>query len=689
MKTNSLKSALIMGALSLTVSAYAQEKVPANKVLDAHDHITYKSIVGPNGQVRCHTMENDSIMRANNPDLPTLRQEEEALQQEIAKFKAAQLNGQAKKIQYTIPVIFHIFTDGSGSENVSAAQVQAQLDQLNIDYADQAGSTYGQSADTEVQFCLAQVDDNGVPLAEPGINRITSYGDGPFSNTDFENGMKAATQWDPADFFNIWVADLSGGLLGYAQFPSNSGLAGLNTNGGSANTDGCVILYSTVGSVANPFPGGAPYNLGRTLTHEAGHWLGLRHIWGDGGCGASDYCNDTPESDGSNFGCPSVTNCGSPDMVENYMDYTNDACMHTFTADQTTRIQTVMSVSPRRSTLGQNNVCNLTTVNDDIGVDAIDNPTGTICGESFDPEVVVRNYGTNTITSFTLNYDIDGGTNQTENWSGSLGAGQSTTITLPSQTTTNGAHTFNASTSSPNGNNDTNISNDADSEGFTLDGTGAEVTFTLDTDCYGEESVYELYDDQNNLLYTGGNQNVTLPVTATQNTAGTDPGVYPSETTVEIKWCLTVGECYEFTLWDAYGDGLNGSAVQGCNTDGDYEIEDTQGQVLASMQAPNGTFLFSETANFCLTDNTGLNELANNNFIVFPNPGNGIFNVTMKEAVAGDFTVSVLDVTGRVVMMNVKSADQFSIDMSGAAAGTYTVAIQTTNGTMTKRVILK
>lgn len=689
MKTNSLKSALLLGALSLTVGTYAQEVVPAKRDLHAHDHITYKSVVGPDGQIRCHTMENDSIMRANNPNLPTLAQEEEALQREIAKFKAAQLNGQAKKIQYTIPIIFHIFTDGSGSENISAAQVQAQVDQLNIDYADQAGSNYAQSADTEIQFCLAMVDENGTPLAEPGINRITSYGDGPFSNTDFENGMKAATQWDPADYFNVWVADLSGGLLGYAQFPSNSGLSGLNTNGGSANTDGCVILYTTVGSVANPFPGGSPYNLGRTLTHEAGHWLGLRHIWGDGGCSASDFCNDTPESDGSNFGCPTVTNCGSQDMVENYMDYTNDACMHTFTNDQKTRMQTVMSVSPRRSTLGQNNVCNLTTVNDDIGVNAINTPTGTICGESFIPEVEVRNYGTNTVTSFTLNYDIDGGTNQTENWTGSLGAGQTATITLPSQTTTNGAHTFNASTSSPNGNNDTNTSNDDDSEAFTLDGTGEEVTFTLDTDCYGEESVYELYDDQNNLLYTGGNQNVTLPVTATQNTAATDPGAYPNETTIEVKWCLTVGECYEFTLWDAYGDGLNGSAVQGCNTDGDYQIEDSQGQVLASMTAPNGTFTFSETQNFCLTDNTGLNELANNNFIVFPNPGNGVFNVTMKESIAGEFTVNVLDVTGRVVMTNVENTDAFSIDMSGAAAGTYTVAIQTTNGTMTKRVVLK
>ena len=689
MKTNSLKSALLLGILSFQMVSFAQEQFPQKKQLDAHDHITYKSTIGPNGQIRCHTMEMDSILRANNPGMPTLAQEEAALQQEIAKFKAAQLNGEAKKLQYTIPIIFHIFTDGSGSENVSAAQVQAQVDQLNIDYADQAGSSYPQSEDSEIQFCLAQVDENGVPLAEPGINRVTQYGDGPFSSNDFDNTLKAATIWNPADYFNVWVADLSGGLLGYAQFPNNAGLSGINNNNGGANTDGCVILYSTVGSVASPFSGGSPYNLGRTLTHEAGHWLGLRHIWGDGGCGASDFCNDTPDSDGSNFGCPNTTSCGSQDMVENYMDYTNDACMNTFTADQNTRMQTVMSVSPRRSTLGQANVCNLTTVTDDIGVTAILNPSGAVCGESFTPEVTVTNFGSNTVSSFTVNYDIDGGANQTDSWTGTLGAGQSTTVSLPNTTTSNGAHTFNASTSSPNGNTDTNSGNDDDSEAFTLDGTGSEVTLVLETDCYGEETVYELFDDNNNLVYSGGNQNVTIPVTATQNTAGTDPGAYASEATIEVTWCLSAG-CYDFVLWDAYGDGLNGSSVSGCNTDGDYTITDDQGATLASMQAANGAFTFSETNNFCVNQsNVGLNELEGNAFTVYPNPSNGIFNISMNDVVADDFSVVVLDVTGRTVVSNTMNANSFTIDLAGAAAGTYTVSIQTENGITTKRVVLK
>ena len=90
--------------------------------------------------------------------------------------------------------------------------------------------------------------------------------------------------------------------------------------------DGVVHLYSTIGSVANPFPNGAPYNLGRTMTHEVGHWLGLRHIWGDGACNVDDFCNDTPTSDASNFGCPTGhVSCNSTDQIENYMDYSIDA----------------------------------------------------------------------------------------------------------------------------------------------------------------------------------------------------------------------------------------------------------------------------------------------------------------------------------------------------------------------------
>lgn len=859
MKQNSLKGALLLGILSMQFGVFAQQ-LPEKPGKHQQEHqIHYKSVPGPDGIIRCHTMEMDSIRRANDPTMLSLEQEEALFQQQIAIYKANQANAAtAKKVVVTIPIIFHIFTDGSGSENLSQAQIQAQVDQLNIDYSDQAGSSFAVAADAEIQFCLAQVDENGTPLAEPGINRITSYGQGPFSSGDFDGGMKQATIWDPNNYFNVWVANLSGGLLGYAQFPNNSGLAGLNTNNGSANTDGCVILYSSVGSVANPFPGGGAYNKGRTLTHEAGHWLGLRHIWGDGPCNTDDFCDDTPKSDNSNFGCPNTNSCtdnynsSSPwfpttnpvDMVENYMDYTDDGCMNTFTADQKTRMQTVMSICPRRASLASSTVCNLTTDPDDVGVSDIISPNGTVCAANFTPELEITNFGVNTVTSFTITYDIDGTGPQTYNWTGSLASGQSTVVTLTAMTSTAGAHTFNAATSVPNGNTDNNTGNDANSSSFNLTPTGQAITLTLQTDCYGEETVWELYDSNNNQIDLGGNNNVTLPVTATQNTNSTDPGAYPGETTIQVEWCLADG-CYDFIIWDAYGDGMNGSQWSGCTTDGNYTIEDAQGTVLASMQAANGAFDFTETVNFCvappcnstfsssiteedcfedgdgsievvftsgnqsgatfdigsgpqatglftnlnqgaytvtvvdgdnctsyvnvtltgpsslvgntasvtpenngndgaininvsggtpnytyswtgpngftstsedisglvggvysvtITDangcittinnitvqsNVGIEELSSGDFIVFPNPGEGVFNVELIGQASDFFNVTVLDVTGRVVLQNVSSDSEFTLDMSGAASGTYTVVIQTAKHRMMKRVVVK
>ena len=310
-------------------------------------------------------MEMDAQRRNLNPKLPSLEQEENLFKKQLKEYKSGKTPGSGKggninkATLLTIPCIFHIITDGAGAENISAAQVQAQVDQLNIDFRNLAGSIDPVAADIEIEFCLAILDPSNNLLAEAGINRVTTYGEGPFNTGYIDGTIKPGTIWNPDEYMNVWVADLSGGLLGYAQFPSNAGLGGLGVNGGAANTDGVVHLYSTIGSVANPFPGGAPFNLGRTMTHEVGHWLGLRHIWGDANCG-NDFCNDTPQSQTSNYGCPNITTCdGQDDMVENYMDYTNDACMNIFTADQKDRIRTVMLNSPRRALLPLSDKCDI------------------------------------------------------------------------------------------------------------------------------------------------------------------------------------------------------------------------------------------------------------------------------------------------------------------------------------------
>ncbi|MEO1713309.1 MAG: M43 family zinc metalloprotease, partial [Bacteroidota bacterium] len=169
-----------------------------------------------------------------------------------------------------------------------------------------------------------------------------------------DSELKPATFWDPNRYFNIWTVNFGGfigrNLLGYAQFPSNSGLLGLEVDEGLAETDGVVVGYKYFGRGSFPELN-ETYNLGRTCTHEVGHWLGLRHIWGDGDCTVDDFCSDTPASDEPNYSCSPHISCGTQDMIENYMDYTDDQCMNLFTQDQKDRMIQVLENSPRRNTL--------------------------------------------------------------------------------------------------------------------------------------------------------------------------------------------------------------------------------------------------------------------------------------------------------------------------------------------------
>lgn len=323
--------------------------------------------------VRCYTMEADQQLREQHPELGTLEEFEAWLSPRVRAYQQEQA---FRSVVLTIPVVFHIIHNGESvgsGDNLSATYINAQVEQLNNDFRRILGTSgYNNNpvgADAEIEFCPAIVAPDGSTLAEPGINRINRnskgwsappYGScsGGFNDAYIEGTIKPQSQWDPNQYFNIWVMDINCGILGYAQFPSQSGLPGLNSNGGAASTDGVVLLTSSVGSTDTPNPQGNTYNQGRTGTHEVGHCFGLRHIWGDGGCGIDDYCADTPESDAANYGCPTThVSCGSTDMVRNYMDYTNDACMNIFTLDQKARMQAVMANSPRRASLASSTVC--------------------------------------------------------------------------------------------------------------------------------------------------------------------------------------------------------------------------------------------------------------------------------------------------------------------------------------------
>lgn len=310
----------------------------------------------------CSTMEQDAALRAKYPGMKSLAEEERLLQEKIEEYRSrVSFRGQLEDV-VAIPVIVHVVHNGEAigqGGNISLAQVQSQIDVLNEDFR-RTGAGFNDhpaGADLGVEFVLAVEDPQGRPLAEPGIHRV----DGSRAFWEIpaiESVLKPQTQWDPTRYFNMWTVQFGGDdddKLGYAQFPSLSGLPGFRQNEGAAQTDGVVIRYQAFGRTGNV---AAPYDGGRTTTHEVGHWLGLRHIWGDGDCSVDDFCDDTPPASQPNYSCRPSNSCGSVDgdMIENYMDYSQDQCMNIFTNDQKTRIRTVLMNSPRRRELANSTV---------------------------------------------------------------------------------------------------------------------------------------------------------------------------------------------------------------------------------------------------------------------------------------------------------------------------------------------
>lgn len=355
--------ALLLAILS-TISGYSQQQF--------------------NGQPikRCATFESMQELRQTNFGVQTDDQFEKWISKKIAEKKSLQkLNADNLRVDgevYVIPIIFHIVHDneavGSGT-NLSAAKITSQLNQLNADYANLSGSLWPQAANTKIQFCLARVSPTGTVLAEPGIERIDRNAKGwtapPYSGSSSSSYVDVTIMpnsiWDPYKYFNVWTLNLSGGLLGKATFPSTSGVVGLGSGGDLDTHSGIMLHYASVGSISDPGPYGTQYGLGRTLTHESGHWLGLRHTWGDNqpACG-NDYVDDTPPQNASTSGCPSprAVSCGNSgsalggNMHEAYMDYTDDNCVNTFTLNQRERMQAVMLNSPRRKELISSAACN-------------------------------------------------------------------------------------------------------------------------------------------------------------------------------------------------------------------------------------------------------------------------------------------------------------------------------------------
>ncbi len=319
-----LQKGIVMAISLLTISISAQKKCGTMEILK-------------------NRMKDDSsiLMRMKKSEIKT------------QKWISENSKTNSKKVLQiiSIPVVVHVIWNDA-TENISDLQIQSQIDVLNEDFREMNSDAlpnthpfYLYSTDSEIEFCLASRDPNG--NATNGITRT-------FTNTtafDGETGNEKHTatggkdNWNPTQYLNIWVCNLnaSEGTLGNAQFPTD--LVAM------PSTDGVVIRYEAMGNSGTAGTGSfIANNLGRTGTHEVGHWLNLFHIWGDENCG-DDLVADTKPAITSNDGCPTFphnpnNSCGGDangEMYMNYMDYSDDSCLNMFTLGQATRMESALN----------------------------------------------------------------------------------------------------------------------------------------------------------------------------------------------------------------------------------------------------------------------------------------------------------------------------------------------------------
>ncbi|MBX7180827.1 MAG: T9SS type A sorting domain-containing protein [Bacteroidia bacterium] len=619
-------------------------------------------------QVRnCGTMEYLEYQMQNDPALSEKMQEIEHFTNQFI----ASNQGTAKAI-VTIPVVFHVVYNTS-AQNISDALILAQLDQLNKDYArlnSDAGSTpsafQSLAVNTNIQFCMAQRDPSG--NATTGIVRksttVTSFSSNDAVKYTAQGGDNA---WDATKYFNIWVCNLGGGLLGYAQFP-----------GGAAATDGVVLLYSSVGSLTTP-GSATPYNYGRTATHEVGHWLNLRHIWGDANCG-NDQVSDTPTQQTSNYGCPTFphvtcSNGANGDMFMNYMDYTDDACMNMFTSGQSTRMAALFATGGARIGLVSSNGCSA--------------PTTTGCGT---PSSLAA--GSLTTTSASLS------------WTGVSGA-----VSYNVQYKTTAATTW------------TTVSTTATT--YALSGLSAATSyqFQVQAVCSSQSGSYSAATGFTTASTTTtctdnyeANETRTAGKTISTNTdifakigTSTDKDWFKFTTTTAAKNIKVVLDQlpadYDLKLFNNSGTQLGVS--QNTSTTAETIIRNTTStgtyyvQVYGYSSAYNANSCYRLRVNVSSSsfrtienaDEESMDVVAMDEVSLYPNPNNGNFIVTILSDNENDVNIRVNDITGKTIYTgrfnSTKGENNFNLDLQGQAKGIYFVEVNHGETKTIKKLIVE
>ena len=614
-------------------------------------------------QRSCGAMDNLQHQLATDPGMATRM---EAIENQTQHF--IQSGGNHERVVITIPVVFHIIHNGDAlgsGENISDTYVMAQLDQLNKDYrklnSDASlipAAFLGVAADAEIQFCLAQRTPAGA--ATTGINRL-NMGSASWAQTQIESTLKPQTIWDRNKYLNVWSVVFGGssaGLLGYAQFP-----------GGAANTDGVICLYSSFGSTSTPNPGGGAYGKGRTLTHEVGHWLNLRHIWGDANCG-NDLVSDTPTQQTSNYGCPTypkVTCSNGPngDMFMNYMDYTDDACMYMFSTGQKTRMQALFASGGSRVSLATSDGCTAPSG----GGGTCGSPSALASSSVTASGATVSWAAASGAVSYSVQYKTSAATSWTT---------LSTTSTSLSLTGLSASTTYNWQVSAVCSSTSSAYVAGAN---FTTSASGGGGTCT---------DTYESNNSKNTAKTMAVNTNLTALISSS-----TDKDWYKFTTTsaaTRVKINLTnLPADYDVKLYKSnsqVGISQNDATadeqiIYNSTSTGTYYV------YVYGYGGANSTSCYTfraSTSNTNFAKDMGLETVGNeiSEISLFPNPSNDKVNVNFVSTAENNVTIRIFDITGRQVAQQTHSATEginnLGVDVSNLQTGYYLVQVD--NGSM-------
>ncbi|KAA0994186.1 T9SS type A sorting domain-containing protein [Dyadobacter sp. UC 10] len=631
-----------------------------------------------------------------------------------------------------IPVVFHVVL--SNQSQVTNAQILAQLDTINKDYRgteDQLAkvpsyfkSLFGQSG---IQFCLAQRTPDDKPTT--GIERVTTTRNAFDYTTNLvkhaESGGSDA--WDPDRYLNIWICDLSGGILGYATFPDD----------GVPDEQGVVVDYSSL-------PGGnlAAYNGGKTLTHELGHYFNLFHIWGDDNdtCAGDDDIADTPRQQGSTSICPTgietdqCTPGGSGIMYQNYMDYTPDNCLLMFTREQVAAMEAAL-LRNRVSLLSSNACTPVNLKNKDASIQSITQPEQRLCDNTFTPQVILENRGAETLTSVTIRAVIDDGTERSYTWTGSLATFAKATVTLSELEVAEGNHVLRISTSNPNGAADEDPSNDAASLDFIyyepvdapvtesfeslFPPTGWDIvnadrgtTWEKTTEAAKTGSASVRISNFENEV-TGERDYLRMPVV---NIAGTDSAFVSFQVaaatntnssqrsvwdTLQVMISTDCGLSYT-SVYRKWGSSLvtrsGATRVAFAPNASEWRREEIdisefigQGKILVAFvnSGGNGNNIFLDDINLrTVTINPNLKEAG---FLVTPNPTDGMVSVQFYPHPERLKSVSILTVGGKKIAEKVAteevSTNVYDFDLANYPSGLYIVKAEFEDRVLTKKII--